>query len=78
VSKRAEALLKKLESGAPTEGALVTWLKEDIKRTGIVWSRSDKPSGFWVIPEDLKDVEDMVHLTYRMKASPESRWQELS
>jgi len=66
MSKRAEALLKKLESGAPTEGALVTWLK------------SDRPSGFWVIPDDLKDVEDMVHLTYRMKASPESRWQEWS
>jgi len=76
VSKRAEELQKKLEAGAPREGALVSWLKEDIKKSGIVWSRSNRPNGFWVIPDDLKDIDDMVHLTYRMKASPESRWQE--
>ena len=78
MSKRAEALQKKLESGAPREGAMVQWLKEDIKKSGVIWSRSDKPSGFWVIPDNLNSIDDMVHLTYRVKASPEHRWQEWS
>ena len=78
MSKRAEALQKKLESGAPREGAMVQWLKEDIKRAGVIWSRSDKPSGYWVIPDDLKAIDDIVHLTYRVKADPEYRWQEWS
>lgn len=78
MSKRAEELQKKLEAGAPREGASISWLKEEVKKSGVIWSRSDRPSGFWVIPEDLKDIDDMVHLTYRVKASPEYRWQEWS
>jgi hypothetical protein len=76
VSKRAELLEEKLKSGAPREGAMIEWLKEDIKKSGIIWSRSDRPGGFWVIPEDLIAIDDIVHLTYRVKASPEHRWQE--
>ncbi len=57
---------------------MVQWLKEDIKKSGVIWSRSDKPSGYWVIPDDLKAIDDIVHLTYRVKASPEYRWQEWS
>ncbi len=76
MSKRAEALQKKLESGAPTAGAMIEWLKEDIKKSGIIWSRSSQPNGFWVIPDDLRTTDDIVHLTYRSKASQENRWQE--
>lgn len=74
--KRAEALQKKLESGTPTAGGMIEWLKEDIKKSGIIWSRSDRPNGYWVIPDDLRSTDDIVHLTYRVKASPEYRWQE--
>jgi hypothetical protein len=76
MSKRAEALQKKLESGTPTAGGMIEWLKEDIKKSGIIWSRSDRPNGYWVIPDDLRSTDDIVHLTYRVKASPEYRWQE--
>lgn len=74
MSKRAEALQKKLESGTPTAGGMIEWLKEDIKKTGIIWSRSNQPNGFWVIPDD--SASEVIHLTYRMKASQEHRWQE--
>jgi hypothetical protein len=76
MSKRAELLQEKLKSGAPREGAMIEWLKEDIKKSGVIWSRSDRPGGFWVIPDNLRSVDDIVHLTYRVKASPEHRWQE--
>lgn len=75
MATKAELLENKLKDGSPREGAMISWISGEIKRSGIIWSKAIVTNSYWVVPEDLKTIDDLVLVQYRKNAEP--NWQEL-
>ena len=75
MATKAELLENKLKNGSPREGAIISWISNEIKRSGVIWSKAIVTNGYWVIPDDLKTIDDLVLVQYKKNAEP--NWQEL-
>lgn len=72
--KRYEELMTKLENGAPREGAKIQWLKDEVKKTGLIWSKSDMPNIYWIIEDN---TQELSLVKFNSRASQEYTWIEL-
>lgn len=75
MATKAEQLEEKLKNGSPREGAFISWISNEVKRSGIIWSKAIVTNGYWVIPDDLKTIDDLVLVQYKKNAEP--NWQEV-